>query len=63
MRARKQGPDTLHWGQSKHRERLFGDTKWDGKEFHRREWIDYGLCWTNCKGKGVTGTTRDRGKA
>jgi hypothetical protein len=25
------------------------DKKWDGKEFHGREWIDYGLCGT--KGK------------
>jgi hypothetical protein len=44
-----------------HQGRLFGDTKWDGKEFHGREWIDYGLCGT--KGKRVTGTTRDREKA
>jgi hypothetical protein len=30
--------------------------KWDGKEYHGREWIDYGS-------KSVTGTTRDREKA
>jgi hypothetical protein len=56
MGVQKQG----HWEQSKHQGRLFGDTKWDGKEFHGRERIDYGMCGT--KGKSVTGTTRTRAK-
>jgi hypothetical protein len=51
MGVQKQG----HWEQSKHQGRLFGDTKWDGKEFHGRERIDYGMCGTKGKSLGLLG--------